>query len=56
MKKVWTHKKLKGEFKGSYRFIAIAGGNERVFVLSNGEVNKSYESWQSAVYGGWKKK
>lgn len=56
MKSVWTHKKYKTEFTGSYQTISLGSRTERVFLLSNGKVNKSYESHQAAKRDGWVKK
>lgn len=50
---MWTHKKHKGEFKGSYE---KDKRGERVFVLSNGKRNVSFESYQAAISLGWSKK
>jgi hypothetical protein len=50
-KKIWTHKKYKGEFVGSY----VRTKNDRVFQLSSGKKVFSYESWQAAVRDGFKR-
>ncbi len=53
---IWKHKakykNLRDSFKSSYE---RDKRGERVFILSNGKRNITFESWQAAVKQGWYK-
>lgn len=51
---MWKHKeKYKGQvFKGDYE---TKGNGERIFNLTNGIREITFESWQRAVKAGWEK-
>jgi len=60
---MWKHKKIKGNFKGSYEYLTFKNKmRERVFMLTsekskNGSFRRvSFESWQEAKAFGWIKK